>query len=353
MLTKYYGDVPAVDGVDLDIADGEMLVLLGPSGCGKTTTLRCIAGLEDVSGGRILMGDRIVSQAGQSIPPERRNIGMVFQSYAVWPHLTVFENVAFGLRRKRTSKVEIWTKVNETLELVGLSGVGERSVNKLSGGQQQRVALARAIVLEPEVLLFDEPLSNLDAKLRERMRVELRQLQQRLGITSIYVTHDQQEAMVIADRIALMHDGHVDQIGTPAVMYERPASLFGAEFLGSANIWPAEIIAGGDSPRLRAVGGPELSVNERDVHAGDLVSVMCRPEHVAIRRAPIDGPNAFKAQVTLTAFLGNLADVYLKMGDLTLRAQLSPPQILPPGTDVWVCLPPDKLVLYRRSAGQT
>jgi ABC-type Fe3+/spermidine/putrescine transport system ATPase subunit len=261
--------------------------------------------------------------------------------------------VAFGLRRKRATKAEIWTKVNATLEVVGLSGVGERSVSKLSGGQQQRVALARAIVLEPQVLLFDEPLSNLDAKLRERMRIELRQLQQRLGITSIYVTHDQQEAMVIADRIALMHDGHVDQIGTPAVMYERPASLFGAEFLGSANIWAAEIIGGDDSPRLRAVGGLELLASECDFHAGDLVSVMCRPEHVALRRDPIDGPNVFKAQVILTAFLGNFSDVYLKMGDLTLRAQLSPPQILPLGTDAWVCLPPDKLVLYKHPAGQT
>lgn len=347
-LTKRYGDFTAVDGIDLDIADGEMLVLLGPSGCGKTTTLRCIAGLEDVSGGQILMGDRVVSQPGRSIAPEQRNIGMVFQSYAVWPHLTVFENVAFGLRRKRVSTADIGRRVNATLGVVGLSGSGERSVSKLSGGQQQRVALARAIVLEPQVLLFDEPLSNLDAKLRERMRFELRQLQQRLGITSIYVTHDQQEAMVIADRIALMHEGHIDQIGTPVDIYEQPASLFGAEFLGLANIWPGQVIDDGNPLSVRTAGALELSTAGHGFRAGDFVHVMCRPEHVTILRDSIDRPNAFRAKVAQVVFLGNLADIYVEIGDLRLRGQFSPPQIWPTGMDVWVHLPPERLVLFRR-----
>jgi ABC-type Fe3+/spermidine/putrescine transport system ATPase subunit len=347
-MVKRYGSTTAVAGIDLDIAEGELLVLLGPSGCGKTTTLRCIAGLEDVSDGRILMGDAVVSSAGFSLPPERRGIGMVFQSYAVWPHMTVFENVAFGLKLDRSiSRDRIETRVRTALDLVGLGALSQRGISQLSGGQQQRVALARAVVLEPKVLLFDEPLSNLDAKLREHMRFELRALQQRLGITSVYVTHDQQEAMVIADRIVLMQGGTIAQIGSPQELYSRPTSLFAAEFIGLTNAMRGEVVSPG---RVRLVNGLMLESSDTAIAAGTAVDVMCRPEHVRIVPGIEGRENTFAAKIDEAVFLGNMSDIGIAIGDLHLRSQVSPAMSLPPASDIFVQLPREHVLLLRVAA---
>ncbi len=347
-LGKLYGNVAAVRGLDLEVAAGEFVVLLGPSGCGKTTTLRCIAGLEPISAGEIWMGGDLVSSKDYALPPEKRAIGMVFQSYAIWPHLSVYENIAFGLRLKKLSKRDVGIKVREVLGLVGLAGYEERGASQLSGGQQQRIALARAIVLEPKVLLFDEPLSNLDAKLRERMRFEVRSLQQRLGITSIYVTHDQQEAIVVADRIVLMHEGKIVQIGNPIEIYSRPQSLFGAEFIGIANIMPGKVVGAGGGTRVRLASGVEVTSADTGFQAGDEVDVVCRPEHLVVSPNGLAGDNVFEATVSKTFFLGNTADIYVSLRGTELRGQLSPPAIWPEGQPVRVQLPPERLVLLRR-----
>jgi ABC-type Fe3+/spermidine/putrescine transport system ATPase subunit len=346
-LVKRYGNVTAVDGIDLEIAEGEFVVLLGPSGCGKTTTLRCIAGLEDVSGGTISMGDQVVSAPDRAVPPEKRGIGMVFQSYAIWPHMSVAQNIAFGLELKKLPGAEVTARVDRTLELVGLAGYGARSVSQLSGGQQQRVALARAVVLEPRVLLFDEPLSNLDAKLRERMRFELRQLQKRLGITSIYVTHDQQEAMVIADRIVLMNQGRIDQIGSPVEIYRRPQSTFGAEFIGLANRFSGEVTGTDGGTRVRLAGGIEIRSDDTGHAPGAKVDVVFRPENLHVSVTPREGVNTWRGTAAHSFFLGNIGDTYIQVGELSLRAQLSPPQLYSDAQELWVEVPSATVMVFR------
>ena len=341
--------------VSLEIEDGEFLVLLGPSGCGKTSILRCLAGLEEVSGGEIIMDGRVVSSTTASLPPEQRSIGMVFQSYALWPHKTVEQNVAFGLQLKKLPAVEIKAKVARALKQVGLTDYATRGISQLSGGQQQRVALARAVVLEPRVLLFDEPLSNLDAKLREHMRFELRQLQKLLGITTVYVTHDQQEAMVVADRIVLLREGRIDQIGAPAEIYNHPASLFGADFIGLANMLSGTVTHNAGGARV-SVGGVEVDCGANAIPAGATVDLMCRPEHVRISTTPLTGANTWQGSVSHTFFLGNAADVYVDIGatqlhaPVQLRAQLSPPLLLADGHPVWVQIPTDAVRLYARNS---
>jgi iron(III) transport system ATP-binding protein len=246
-LVVKYGDVAAVDGVSFDVGRGEHVTLLGPSGCGKTTTLRAIAGLEEPSAGSIRIAGVTVYSAAQrrNVPVERRGVSMVFQSYAVWPHMSVSDNVAYGLRVRKLPRAEIAAEVDRALDMVQMRGFAERSAALLSGGQQQRVALARAIAFSPTVLLFDEPLSNLDAKLRAEMRVELRDLQRRLGVTSLYVTHDQEEALAISDRVVVMNVGGIEQLGTPEDIYNRPRTRFVADFVGSANLIAGTVKLGG------------------------------------------------------------------------------------------------------------
>jgi iron(III) transport system ATP-binding protein len=296
------GTVAAVREVSLEIGAGRLVTLLGPSGCGKTTLLRMIAGFEEPTSGDILFGDRRMNE----VPPNRRDTAMVFQSYAIFPHLDVFENVAFGLRLRRLAAAEIERRVARVLELTGLGGHARRSPNQLSGGQQQRVALARSIVLEPRVLLFDEPLSNLDAKLREQMRVEIRELQQRVGITAIYVTHDQVEAMSISDEIVIMNAGAVEQRGTPQQIYARPASRFVADFIGKANFVAATVI----DARMLRVGAARIAIADAvDRENGAAVTLVVRPEAVRVSRdfGPLEGT------VRRVVFLGSVAEYLIEV----------------------------------------
>jgi len=349
-LSKHYGPVKAVNAIDLAIEEGEFVALLGPSGCGKTTTLRCIAGLEQPSDGVIRFDGKVVSSRQDSLPPERRQIGMVFQSYAVWPHMTVAENIAFGLKLKRgLARADVAAHVAKALQTVGLADFGDRGVHQLSGGQQQRVALARAIALEPRLLLFDEPLSNLDAKLREQMRMEIRQLQQRLGITSIYVTHDQEEAMVIADRIVLMQGGRIAQTGTPADIYTNPASVFAASFVGAANVLPAIVISADSTSRVSLGCGLELDSAQNGFGVRNEVDVLCRPEQLVLSPVKPDGANVFQALVEQSVFMGNSADVFLKHGPLEFKARVSPAALWPPATALWVKIPPESVRLLPRT----
>ena len=330
-----YGATPVLDDVSLEVARGELFAFLGPSGSGKTTLLRLIAGFGTPATGRILVGERDVTR----LAPWSRNVGMVFQSYALWPHMTVARNVAFGLERRRLARAEIDRKVAEALALVGLTAFAERRPAQLSGGQQQRVALARTLVIEPEVLLLDEPLSNLDAKLRLEMRSELRRLQRKLGITAIYVTHDQEEANAIADRIAVLDAGRIQQIGTPVELYDRPANRFVATFLGTVNLIEGRIEPDGgfaaDGFALAGVGGP----------AGP-ACISIRPQDVVI--GPADGGLA--ATVTEHEFLGAVSRYRMQMGRHEIIADIPHQRgarIYAPGVQVGLKIDPRELAVLR------
>jgi iron(III) transport system ATP-binding protein len=313
-LSKSYGAVRAIDEVDLEVSDGEILVLLGPSGCGKTTTMRSIVGLEIPDSGRITVGDNVVfdGTAGTNVATNRRRMGMVFQSYAIWPHKTVFENVSYPLEQQRVAKAEIRERVRKVLDLVGLTTFADRGASLLSGGQMQRVALARSIVAEPRVLLLDEPLSNLDAKLRDHLRFELRQIQQRLGFTAIYVTHDQTEAMALADRIAVMNEGRIVQLGTPWHIYQQPANRFVADFLGVSNIFPCTIESRNDdgTTNVRLLKGDVRLKAASPADATGEMYVCIRPEHIRLadgepaRNGP-SGAAAIEARVEAVNYLGS------------------------------------------------
>ncbi len=278
-LVKRYAPQVAIGPISFSVMEGEFFSLLGPSGCGKTTTLRCIAGFERASAGRITLSGRQLDDT----PPHRRDVGLVFQNYALFPHLTVFENVAFGLRLRRVSAAEVAERVGRMLELVGLPSQAGRYPAQLSGGQQQRIAIARSMVLEPRLLLFDEPLSNLDFKLRVQMRNELRELQRRLGKTSVYVTHDQTEALALSDRIAVLSQGRIEQIGPPAEIYEAPETAFVADFIGSSNIIEATVRSkGAESAVVSAPSGLELVVPPTAAEIGARCLVMVRPERVRL-----------------------------------------------------------------------
>ena len=325
--------VTAVDDVSLAIAQGEFVTLLGPSGCGKTTTLRLIAGFESPTGGHIVLDGRSLDD----VPPNRRDMAMVFQSYAIFPHLNVFENIAYGLRIKKFSTAEIRRQVAEVLSLTALTGLEHRAPNQLSGGQQQRVALARALVMEPKVLLFDEPLSNLDAKLREQMRAEIRRIQQTLGIASVYVTHDQAEAMTLSDRIVVMHQGRIVQIGTAHEVYRRPANAFVADFIGKANFVSAHVLAVSPGRLDLDVLGRPLSICAPDSvpRIGERVTLLARPE--AIR---LDGSGAgYPGRVCRTAYLGPIVEYDVDVaGTLLTLTQYDPRQVRPVGSAVHVQL---------------
>jgi spermidine/putrescine ABC transporter ATP-binding subunit len=304
-VTKRFGDVTAVRNVSLDVAHGEFLTLLGPSGCGKTTTLNMIAGFLRPDDGEILLGDQRVDH----LPPYRRDTAMVFQQYALFPHMTVAENVAFGLQMRKVAKSEIAKRVERALEVVRLPGLGHRRPAQLSGGQQQRVALARAIVVEPTVLLLDEPLSNLDLKLRENLRLEIKRVQRELGITAIYVTHDQGEALVMSDRIAVMNHGVVEQLGPPTEIYEEPRTAFVAEFIGTSNFLHGRLTGvDGDTAGVRLADGTDVRVRRRpDGPSGGDVLVMIRPEHLALggASATAGGANQLRALVKQVIYLGS------------------------------------------------
>ena len=303
-----YGDFEAVKHLSLDIADGESLVLLGQSGCGKTSTMRCVAGLEDPSAGTISIGGATVFDAssGRNVNPNKRNVGMVFQSYAVWPHMTVLENVSFPLRMKGRQKPKIRTKALETLELVGLDHLADKGASLLSGGQMQRVALARSLAMEPSVMLLDEPLSNLDARLREDLRAELRRLQLELGLTSIYVTHDQGEALALGDRIAIMQRGRITQLATPVDTYGKPASASIAKFLGVANIFRLATPRTGDHRLRLADHELEVTTTAHTFSHNNNLSMCVRPEHLQLLTRPQPGlPNTWPGTVAVSIFQGS------------------------------------------------
>lgn len=314
------GEAPAVDRISFEVNQGEFLVLLGPSGCGKSTVLRMIAGLIEPDGGEIRLGDRVVNSwdQGYCLPTEKRNIGLVFQSYAIWPHMTVFENIAYPLRVRRLRETEIRDRVNKTVELIGLTGFEHRPATQLSGGQQQRVALARALVFEPELLLLDEPLSNLDAKLRAHMRTELKVLQKKTGITMVFVTHDQDESMALADRIIVMNRGRIEQVGSPSEIYERPRNRFVSEFIGSINVFSGTLQQhSGDVANVQAKGMSLLCRADAApaIREGQAVLVSIRPEKLKLSdtRPPHDA-NVWEGQIAANAYYGTRREYHVDIG---------------------------------------
>jgi len=345
--------IAAVNGISFQVPEGRFFTLLGPSGCGKTTTLRCIAGLEKPDDGVIYIGERVVSSPKDRIflPPNQRDIGMVFQSYAIWPHMTVFENVAFPLRvgRQRFPEREVKEKVNRALATVQLDGLADRPAPRLSGGQQQRLALARALVAEPKVLLLDEPLSNLDAKLREQMRVELRELQRRMGLTTVYVTHDQTEALAMSNLIAVMKDGQIVQQGHPRDVYQAPATTFVAGFIGSTNFVEGTVRAAAIASQMGQVEtaqGVLYCPVPEGIPPGDSVLLSIRLENIVVHAVkPENCPNVWEGQVQVPVFLGEIYDCQIAVGNQTMRVRLHPSHRVRRGDTVYLEFPPETITV--------
>lgn len=343
--------VLAVDNISLSVEEGQLYTLLGPSGCGKTTTLRSVAGLEDPDSGRIVVGDRTFYDSDRQVlvPANKRGLGMVFQSYAIWPHMNVYDNVAFPLtvedRGKRLSKKQITERVERVLAVVQLDHLASRQATDLSGGQQQRLALARALVMQPPLLLLDEPLSNLDAKLREEMRFELKRLQRELNITAIYVTHDQVEALAMSNVIAVMNGGVIEQVGRPREVYNRPASKFVADFIGTSNFFDGVIEEKrpSDEYLVRTEEGDVVATSQYDLGPGAKVTVAIRPEHVQIDegRPDVTGPGLWGGKVLARAFLGDSVEHKIEVGKIELQARCHTDLSIPGGTDITLRLPPE------------
>jgi iron(III) transport system ATP-binding protein len=362
LCTEYVDEhgnaIRAAQDVSFEVPAGKLFTLLGPSGCGKTTTLRSIAGLERPRAGEISVGGTLIYSAQKNvfIPPNRRGLGMVFQSYAIWPHMTVFENAAFPLQvsRKKTSRKEIEARVMRVLKVVALEDMAERESTKLSGGQQQRLALARALVMEPPLLLLDEPLSNLDAKLRERMRFELKRLQRDLGITTVYVTHDQSEALALSHSVAVMNRGEIQQTGAPREIYERPANQFVADFIGTTNFLRADVRGADGTAGFYRVSSEVGELNVRAVDAlepGMKVVISVRPEDIQLSETrPDAGNNLLEGTVDTKVFLGESVDFRVKVRERVLLSRAHPSLGTRVGHPIYLSLDPQKCVALKETA---
>ena len=360
LFTEYANErgdaVKAAQDVSFEVPEGKLFTLLGPSGCGKTTTLRSIAGLERPSAGEIEVAGRIIYSSAQGIfvAPNKRNFGMVFQSYAIWPHMNVFQNAAFPLQVRKLRKKEIHERVMRVLEAVQLADLVDRDATKLSGGQQQRLALARALVMEPQLLLLDEPLSNLDAKLRDRMRSELKRLQRELSLTTVYVTHDQSEALALSHEIAVMNSGRVVQVGTPRQIYEQPHNQFVADFVGTTNFIGGTVTALDDGRCVVACCmGPLRVQASQGVTKEQVVTVSVRPEDVELSEGPLtaaDGDNLCKAIVIAKDFLGEHLDFQVRVGEVVLLARAHPSLRTPVGDPIYVRMKAEKCVAIPAAA---
>ncbi len=340
-LTKYYGDFKVLDNISFEIEAGQFVTLLGPSGCGKTTLLRIIAGFLDCQAGEIYFGNKLMND----VPPNKRDTAMCFQSYALFPNKSVYENIRFGLRMRKVPEAEHRERVEKAMGMVNLTGLGNRKPYELSGGQQQRVALARCIVVQPKLLLFDEPLSNLDAKLREKVRVEIREIQKQLGITAIYVTHDQAEALAISDKIITMNGGHIIQNATPRNIYDRPNCRFVADFIGTANIVPCTVLSiNGAVIHVRSAYG-ELDAIDPDctLNAGAEGYVCIRPEDVHPVAEGISAPNLICGKVHNAVYMGNLLDMFVEVGETHLRAGISKDWDVREGNTISFTVEPEKI----------
>ena len=349
-LTKLFGTVRAVDDISFTVGDGEFLTLLGPSGCGKSTTLAAIAGLDRSDHGRIILGDRVFFDGakGAFVPPEKREIGLVFQSYALWPHMTVAENLDFPLRLRKMPKAQRAERIAEALALVEMTEYGARYPFALSGGQQQRVALARTLVYRPSLLLLDEPLSNLDAKLRERARSWLRLLQRTLKVTTVYVTHDQSEALALSDRIAVMNGGKIAQLADPHTIYERPADPFVADFIGSSNFFPGTVASITDGMVHVALTGfgplpPLLAPTARTLTIGTAVTVAVRPERIRIGSAANNAQNTYPVTVVESTFLGARNQILVRAGEQEFRVEV---EAGPSGGEAVVTIPSEACIVF-------
>ena len=360
LCTDYAGErgqvIRAAHQVTFEVPPGRLFTLLGPSGCGKTTTLRSIAGLERPRAGEIMVGGELIYSSKKNIfiPPNRRGLGMVFQSYAIWPHMTVFENAAFPLRVSTTrfSRQEIESRVGRVLKTVALEELAEREATRLSGGQQQRLALARALVMEPRLLLLDEPLSNLDAKLRELMRFELKRLQRELGITTVYVTHDQSEALALSHSIAVMNGGRIEQVGSPREIYERPGSRFVADFVGSTNFLRATVQSADAAPDFYRVSSEIGSMKVRGIDAlaaADSVTISVRPEDIELSETRPDGENVWQGTVDQKVFLGESIDFQVAVGERRLQSKAHPSLRTRIGEPIYLRMDPDKCVALKHA----